>query len=138
MLKGLCAACLQPFRDGDECKEVGNNTIVMVLGKKSGQMVPVPLNDPRSSVIVHRHCTVHYEDPRSNKEFMAAVEETLRPQWEEQWEEENLDRITAEAYERADDQLKRVCAGCHEEIERMDADDEPPQPLTPLPWGVTS
>lgn len=142
MLKGHCPACLQPFQDGDECKEVGNNTITMVLGKKSGQMVPMVLNDPRNSVIVHRHCTVLHENPHTNDEYLESVEEAKRPQWEKDWEEENMERIRLEAYELANDDLKRMCACCYEEIEHManaESDNRPPlPPAPPIPWGVTS
>jgi hypothetical protein len=142
MLNGHCPACLLPFQHGDECKEVGNNTIMVVIGKKSGQMIMEPLTDPLESVIVHRHCTVAHEDPRSNEEYMAAVEEAQRPAWESDWADDNLERIRSEAYELANDDLKSMCAGCYEEIEHMGAKALPPkQPVPhtpPLPWGVTS
>lgn len=144
MLEGHCPACLLPFKHGDECKEVGNNTIVMVLGKKSGRMIAEPLRDPEGldSVIVHRHCTVLHEDPRTNEEFIEAVEETQRPQWYDTWETENMDRIQTEAYEAANDDLKQMCPICYEENGRMVEEDLPPkQPVPPqpppLPWGVT-
>lgn len=136
MLKGLCPACLQPFRDGDECKEVGNNTLTIVLGKKSGQMVAVPLNDPATSVIVHRHCTVLYDDPKTNEEYQEEVLEMRLPGLRRDWEIEELDRIREEAYDQANDDLKRICAACKEEIEIMGDDEEEYRP--PLPWGVTS
>ena len=140
MLKGLCPACLQPFRNGDECKEVGNNSVTMVLGRKSGMVVAVPLSDPNMSVIVHRHCTVQHEDPRSNSEFLEAVEDMRLPEWEKQWKEEWIDTIKSEVYENAPDELKRTCAACLEEIEYMGDDEVDPQIPThnAPPWGVTS
>lgn len=139
MMKSLCDACLLPFEDGDEVKEVGNNTLTMVRGKKSGQMVAIPLNDPALSVLVHRHCTVAYENPRSNEEFMAAVEEMKRHEWESQWREEHLDSIRQEAYDLAHDDLKTICGACKEEIEYMGSEEEPRQSQpAPMPWGFNS
>lgn len=131
MLKGLCPACLQPFQPGDECKEVGNNTVMMVLGKKSGQLMPIPANDPATSVIVHRHCTVLYEDPRTNEEYQDAVLEMRLPGLHRDWKEEHLDEVRMEAYDQVSDDLKRLCGACKEEIEIMGEEDEYP---SPMPW----
>lgn len=117
----LCQACLLPFKDGDECREVGNNLVIMMMGKKSGQMLLDVIKDPSTSVIVHAHCTVLYEDPRTNDEYADAVETAKRPEWEEEWKEENFERVRLEAVAAAPDYMKTVCAGCNEEIEFMGA-----------------
>lgn len=140
-MEGICRACLQPFRAGDTIKDVGNNEGTAVMGKKSERIIPVKLDDPKTSVWVHLHCVVLYYDPRSNEEFTAAVEEMKLPGWERDWKEENLDAIRSEAFDMADDRLKRICAACFEEIEIMgdeDADVPVPLPLPPLPWGPKS
>jgi hypothetical protein len=98
------------------------------------------VNDPASSVIVHRHCTVLYEDPKTNDEYQDAVLEMRLPGLRKDWEIEETDRIRMEAFDQAADDLKRVCGACKEEIEFMGADDEEnyDRPPPPLPWGVTS